>query len=75
VSKPGTLAALDELTLNVLAIIDGTTAAEQRRNAVRDYCRRARQDKNVAEIVRLILASQAQRRGSANVIEMRKRNA
>jgi hypothetical protein len=34
-----------------------TTVAEQRRQALREYAARACQDKNVAQIVRLMLAS------------------
>lgn len=68
-------AEIDDLTLRVLAILDGSTVATQRREAIRDYCRQARQDKDVAEIVRLMLASRRERRnGSPNVIEMRNRN-
>jgi hypothetical protein len=49
----------------------GTTVAEQRRRAVRSFCAQARQDKDVAEIVRLMLASRRQRAsGGGNVIEM-----
>jgi hypothetical protein len=47
------LAELDDMTLRVLALMDGTTVAQQRREAIRDYARRARQDPDVAEIVRL----------------------
>jgi hypothetical protein len=63
---------VDDVTLRVLAIMDGTTLAEQRREAVRDYARRARQDKDVAEIVRLILASRREHQGRVrgNVIEI-----
>jgi hypothetical protein len=61
----------DEATLHVLAILDGTTVAEQRRQAVRSYCARARQDDDVAEIVRLILAARRERSGGGgNVIEI-----
>jgi hypothetical protein len=69
------LAELDDMTLRVLALMDGTTVAQQRREAIRDYARRARQDPDVAEIVRLILASRRdQRGGGGNVIEMRGTN-
>jgi hypothetical protein len=62
----------DELTLRTLALIERTTVAEQRRRAIRDYARNARQDPDVAEIVRLMLASQRQRDGGgSNVIRLR----
>jgi stage V sporulation protein SpoVS len=57
----GTLSEQDEVTLAVLAMIDQTTVAEQRRQAVRAYCSRARCDKTVAEVVGLILAARRQR--------------
>lgn len=62
----------DELTLRTLAIIEGTTVAEQRREAIRAYARQGREDEGVAEIVRLMLASRRERQnGGTNVIEMR----
>jgi hypothetical protein len=62
----------DELTLRTLAIIERTTLAEQRREAIRAYARQARQDPNLAEAVRLMLASRRERRsGGSNVIELR----
>jgi hypothetical protein len=65
------LSERDDITLHVLAILGGTTVAEQRRQAVRSWCAQARQDKGTAEIVRLILASRRQRAsGSSNVIEI-----
>lgn len=61
----------DELTLRTMALIERTTVAEQRRQAVRDYARHARQDPDVAEIVRLMLASRRQRdSGAGNVIRL-----
>jgi hypothetical protein len=61
----------DEITLRTVAFIERTTLAEQRRRALRDYAARARQDKNVAEIVRLMLASRRQRHaGGSNVIRL-----
>jgi hypothetical protein len=61
----------DELTLRTLALIEHTTVAEQRREAIRAYARQARQDPDVAEIVRLILASRRQRdSGGSNVIRL-----
>jgi hypothetical protein len=65
----------DELTLRTLAIIERTTLAEQRRIALAAYAAQAREDPNVAEIVRLMLASRRQRRsGGGNVIRMETRN-
>ena len=65
------LSERDEMTLHVLAFLDGTTVAEQRRQAVRSFCAQARTDEDVAEIVRLMLASRRQRAsGGGNVIEM-----
>jgi hypothetical protein len=62
----------DELTLRTLAILGQTTVAEQRRAALRAYAEQARQDPDVAEIVRLILASRRQRsNGGGNVISLR----
>ncbi len=55
------LSERDQVTLSVLAIIGRTTVAEQRRQAIRDYARRARQDEDVAGIVRLILAARRTR--------------
>lgn len=63
------LSERDDLTFRTLAIIEGTTPAEQRRKALADYARRARQDRNVAEIVRLMTASRRERgNGGSNVI-------
>jgi hypothetical protein len=50
----------DELTLRTLALIERTTLAEQRREALRSYSPQASEDPNVAEIVRLMLASRRQ---------------
>ena len=63
----------DEMTLRTLAIIEDTTVAEQRRIALAAYARRAREeDPNVAEIVRLMLASRRKRaNGAGNVIALR----
>ena len=65
------LSERDELTLRTLAIIDGTTLAEQRRIGLAAYATQARKDPDVAEIVRLILHSrwESQDDGS-NVIRM-----
>jgi hypothetical protein len=66
------LSERDEMTLHVLALVERTTVAEQRRQAIRDFASRARQDENVAEIVHLILASRRGREnGGSNVIELR----
>jgi hypothetical protein len=65
------LSERDDLTLRTLAFIERTTVAEQRRQALREYAARARQDKNVAEIVRLMLASRRERQnGGDNVIRL-----
>jgi hypothetical protein len=67
----GHLSERDDLTLRTLAFTERTTIAGQRRQALREYAARARQDKNVAEIVRLMLASRRERRnGSGNVIRL-----
>lgn len=69
------LSERDELTLRTLAFIERTTVAEQRRQALREYAARARQDEDVAEIVRLMLASWRERQTGANVIRLgRKRS-
>jgi hypothetical protein len=62
----------DEVTLRVLALLDETTVAEQRRRAVRVYAAQARRQPDVAEIVRLILSSRRSRSTSrGNVITLR----
>jgi hypothetical protein len=72
---PDSLSERDDLTLRTLAMIERTTVAEQRREALRAYARQAREDENVAEIVRLILASRRKRaNGGGNVIRMETRN-
>jgi hypothetical protein len=65
------LSERDDLTLRTLAIMEGTTVAEQRRIALAYYARQAREDPDVAEIVRLMLASRRSRlnRGG-NVIRL-----
>jgi hypothetical protein len=66
------LSERDDLTLRALAFIERTTLAEQRRRALRAYAASARQDKHVAEIVRLTFASRRERQsGGANVIPLR----
>jgi hypothetical protein len=60
----------DGMTLRVLALIEDTTVAEQRRQAISTYARHARQDPQVAEIVRLMLASRRTRQGGSNVIRI-----
>jgi hypothetical protein len=63
----------DELTLRVLSLIDRTTIAEQRRRALCAYAEAARQDPQVATIVRLVLASRRERtNGGGNVIRLRR---
>jgi hypothetical protein len=59
------------MTLRVLALLERTTVAGQRRQALRAYAARARQDADVAEIVRLMLASRREREsGGGNVIKL-----
>jgi hypothetical protein len=66
------LSERDELTLRTLALLERTTLAEQRRQALRAYAAQAREDEGVAEIVRLMLASRRDREnGGGNVIRMR----
>jgi len=60
----------DEVTLRVLAIIEDTTFADQRRQAVQAYAAWAREDPRVAEIVRLMLASRRARTRAGNVIRL-----
>jgi hypothetical protein len=68
---PDQISERDELTLRTLAFIERTTLAEQRRAAIRVYARQAREDPNVAEIVRLMLASRRERQsGGGNVIRL-----
>jgi hypothetical protein len=67
----GPLSERDEMTLRVLALLERTTVAGQRRQALRAYAARARQDADVAEIVRLMLASRREREsGGGNVIKL-----
>ena len=64
------LSERDEMTLRTLALIERTTVAEQRRQALRAYAASARQDTKVAEIVRPILASRRKRDNGGNVISL-----
>lgn len=65
------LSERDEMTLRVLAIIERTNLAEQRRRALADRAAQAREDPRVAEIVRLMLAARREQRdGGENVINM-----
>jgi hypothetical protein len=65
------LSERDELTLRTLALIGRTTLAEQRRIALSAYAAQARQDPDVAEIVRLMLASRREHAdGGSNVIRL-----
>jgi hypothetical protein len=67
----GGLSERDDVTLRVLALMDRTTVAEQRRQALRAYAAWARQDADVAEIVRLMLASRRGRdSGGGNVVRL-----
>lgn len=73
---PDRLSERDEMTLRTLAFIERTTLAEQRRQALAAYAAEARQDEDVAEIVRLMLASRRARwqKGTDNVIRMESRH-
>jgi hypothetical protein len=64
---------LDEVTYFVLAIIERTTVAEQRRVAVARYAAQARRDPAVREIVSLLLAARRERGTASNVTEFRQR--
>lgn len=63
----------DEVTLRLLAIVERTTVAEQRRRALAAYAQQARtDDEHLAEAVRLTLAARRKRAsGGANVIQLR----
>jgi hypothetical protein len=68
------LSERDDLTLRTLAFIERPTVAEQRPRALCECAGRARQDENVAEIVRLMLASRRERRDrGGNVINLERR--
>jgi hypothetical protein len=68
---PDHLSEPDDMTLRTLAVIEGTTVAEQRRIALAAYAREARQDPDVAKIVALMLRSRRQQaNGASNVIRM-----
>jgi hypothetical protein len=61
----------DELTLRTLALLDRTTLAEQRRIALAAYAAEARQDPQVADLVKLMLASRRNRQnGGGNVVRL-----
>jgi hypothetical protein len=62
----------DDVTLQVLAVLDRTTVAEQRRRALRAYADQARRDPDVARIVSLVLASRRRRFPHANVVPLRR---
>ena len=62
------LSQRDELALCTLALLERTTLAEQRRQALRACAAQARQDEGVAEIVRPMLASRRQRENCAGVM-------
>ena len=65
------LSERDEITLRTLALIERTTLAELRRRALAAYAAQARQDENIAEIVRLMLASRRKRqKHGGNVIRL-----
>jgi hypothetical protein len=68
---PDRLTERDDLTLRTLALIERTTVAEQRCRALAAYAKQARQDPQVAEIVRLMLAARRERcNGGSNVIRL-----
>jgi hypothetical protein len=65
------LSERDETTLFVLALLERTTVAEQRRRGIHAFAQAARQDADVAEIVRLILAARRVRdNGASNVVRL-----
>ena len=69
---PDRMTERDELTLRTLALLDRTTLAEQRRLALAAYAAQARQDPQVAEVVKLMLTSRRKRQsGGGNVIRLR----
>lgn len=70
---PDRLGECDEVTLWTLAYLERTTVAEQRRCAIRAYTRQAREDPQVADLVRLILTSRRKQEGGSNVIQLRGR--
>ena len=63
----------DEVTLRLLAIVERTNLAEQRRRALAAYAAHARtEDKDLAEAVRLCLASRRKHvSGGSNVFRLR----
>lgn len=69
---PDRMSEQDEVTYRILAIIDKTTVAEQRRIALAWYARQARDaDPHVAEAGRLILAARLERAGGgSNVVRL-----
>jgi hypothetical protein len=68
---PDRMTERDELTLRTLALLDRTTLAEQRRLALAAYAAEARQDPQVAELVKLMLTSRRNRQsGGGNVVRL-----
>jgi hypothetical protein len=66
------LSERDEVTLSVLALMEETTVAEQRRRALAAYASQACTCPDVTQIVRLILASRRAREAApGNVITLR----
>lgn len=63
----------DEVTLRLLAIVEQTNFAEQRRRALAEYAQLARHsDPDLAEAVRLCLASRRRHvNGGRNVFRLR----
>lgn len=62
----------EELALRVLALVEETTVAEQRRLAVRAHARAALDNPHLAECVDLALAAQ---RGRSNVVRFPERRS
>lgn len=64
----------DEATLWALALVEGTTVAEQRRRAIRAYAKRARRDEHIVALAQ-VSVEQKQRREretTSNVIPLRR---
>jgi hypothetical protein len=64
---------LTEVTLAVLAVVEGTNRAEQRRRALAERAEQALRDPSIAVAVEAILAARRARRGGDNVVPMQRR--
>jgi hypothetical protein len=64
----------DEAALWALALVEGTTVAEQRRRAIRAYAKRARRDPHIAELVQINVERKRrrEREAASNVIPLRR---